>query len=60
MFAKNGHSRQLLKNFVIKYNTKMNNKNNHENSTENKDYKNLKKLLGFQTSVQKQNVSSRK
>ena len=53
MFAKNGHSRQLLKNFVIKYNTKMSNKNNRENSTENRDYKNLKKLLGFQTSVQK-------
>ena len=41
MFVENGHSKQLLKNLVIKYN---NNKNNHENNTENRDYKNLKKL----------------
>ena len=63
MFVENGHSKQLLKNLVIKYNNKKNNKNNHENNTENQDYKNLKKLLnfpnmeswdqvGFQTSVQ--------
>ena len=53
MFVENCHSKQLLKNLVIKYNSKKNNKNNRENSTENRDYKNLKKLLGFQTSVQK-------
>ena len=63
MFVENGHSKQLLKNLVIKYNNKKNNKNNHENNTENQDYKNLKKLpnfpnmesldqVGFQTSVQ--------
>ena len=42
MFVENGHSKQLLKNLVIKYNNKKN--NNHENNTENRDYKNLKKL----------------
>ena len=36
MFVENGHSKQLLKNLVIKYNKK-NNKNNHENNTENRD-----------------------
>ena len=44
MFFENGHNKQLLKNFVIKYNNKKNNKNNHENNTENQDYQNLKKL----------------
>ena len=44
MFVENGHSKQLLKNLVIKYDNKKNNKNNHENNTENRDYKNLKKL----------------
>ena len=44
MFVENGHSKQLLKNLVIKYNNK-NNKNNHENNTENQDYKNLETLL---------------
>ena len=43
VFIENGHSKQLLKNLVIKYNNKKN-KNNHKNSTENRDYKNLKKL----------------
>ena len=43
MFVENGHSKQLLKNLVIKYNNKKNN-NNHENNTKNRDYKNLKKL----------------
>ena len=37
MFVENGHNKQLLKNLVIKYNSKKNNKNNHENSTENRD-----------------------
>ena len=41
MFVENGHSKQLLKNLVIKYNNKKKNKNNHENNTENRDYKNL-------------------
>ena len=36
MFVENGHTKQLLKNLIIKYNNKKNNKNNHEN---------LKKLL---------------
>ena len=44
MFFENGHNKQLLKNFVIKYKNKKNNKNNHENNTENQDYQNLKKL----------------
>ena len=44
VFIENGHSKQLLKNLVIKYNNKKNKKNNHKNSTENRDYKNLKKL----------------
>ena len=44
MFFENGHNKQLLKNFVIRYNNKKNNKNNHENNTENQDYQNLKKL----------------
>ena len=44
MFVENGHSKQLLKILVIKYNNKKNNKNNHENNTENRDYKNRKKL----------------
>ena len=36
VFVENGHTKQLLKNLIIKYNNKKNNKNNHEN---------LKKLL---------------
>ena len=44
MFVENGHSKQLLKNLVMKYNNKKNNKNNHESNTENRDYSNLKKL----------------
>ena len=44
MFAEDGHYKQLLRNIVIKYNSKKNNKNNHENNTENRKYKNLKKL----------------
>ena len=44
MFVENGHSKQLLKNLLIKYNNKKNNKSNQENNTENRDSKNLKKL----------------
>ena len=44
MFIENGHTKQLLKNLVTKYNNKKNNKKNHKNNTENEDYKNLKKL----------------
>ena len=44
IFVENGHNKQFLKNFLIKYNNKKNNKNNNENNTENRDYKNLNKL----------------
>ena len=61
VFIESGHSKQLLKNLVIKYNNKKDKKNNHKNSTENQDYKNLKKLPWIPNiSPKKKNVSSRK